>query len=312
MDKPLIPLLAACVLLAGCQLLHKSSAWNAVKSVQPPTEATTGTSREYAERVHRALSEAGVEHKIVTYRYERTMDRVPIVLERTAVIYKDESSPATPWWLTDGDRGPRPVWLPNDTVEKQIAFYVHSRVQLIDEWNFFPGGYRKDAPVNGSERPSAVTRIQPTSSAPKASAESPLFGPAWPLVASEDAPKAAPAAQPIAAPAPQPAPAAPAKRPLLTRILETLHLKRREPEAVAALEPQPAPPVAPAPAPAPAAATSAKPAEKAPAKPAAKPAAKKKSAKRDYAELFRKKHGAKYDSKSASDRKKMERLKEIS
>ena len=91
----------------------------------------------YAEKLHHALQSAHVEHKVVTFKFRY---RSRLLLDRegeeTAVIYRDCSTPANPWWIM-AERLSTPVWLPTQPVASQVAFFL-SRPTAIVKIDEFP------------------------------------------------------------------------------------------------------------------------------------------------------------------------------
>src|SRR5688572_28636460 len=109
MQKPLFLSLAISVALTGCST---SPTWSRVRSVRVDVRDTADPSGVYAEQLSSVLRTAGVEHRVVTYQFRyHTRLREEAVGTRTAVIYRDDSNPANPWWLMD-DRAKNPVWVP--------------------------------------------------------------------------------------------------------------------------------------------------------------------------------------------------------
>src|SRR5215213_2792355 len=112
MQKTNLLSLAACLTLAGCS--QSSSHWNTVRSVRVDTRDAEDASAAYAEHLSGVLKSANVQHKIVTYEYRyRTALREEAVGTRSAVLYRDETNPRNPWWLSD-ERLSKPVWLPGE------------------------------------------------------------------------------------------------------------------------------------------------------------------------------------------------------
>ena len=138
MPRIALPLLVACLALASCSVFKKSNVWDTVIRNRPNLAGAADPSVAYAAHLHRVLTAEGVEHRVVTYQYQyTTLLREEAIGERTAVIYRDNTKPSTPWWITD-DRLSRPVWLPNGTVEKQLNFVCRARASVI-KLRDFPG-----------------------------------------------------------------------------------------------------------------------------------------------------------------------------
>lgn len=100
-----------------------------------------------------------VPHKVVTYNYPyRSKYDGEGTAQRTSVIYRDDASPKYPWWIMD-ERLKRPVWLPSETVQKQVSFFLRRSATVVTLRDYTESGEKMVAPV---ERPRkmAVTRIQ--------------------------------------------------------------------------------------------------------------------------------------------------------
>lgn len=140
MFKAPLVLAIASLALASCSILKKSSVWDAVIRNRPDLSGAADPSAAYAAHMHRVLTAEGVEHRVVTYQFHYvTLLREETVGIRTAVIYRDDASPSSPWWVTD-DRLSRPVWLPNGPVEKQLNFVCRARAEVL-KLRDFPGSH---------------------------------------------------------------------------------------------------------------------------------------------------------------------------
>lgn len=108
----------------GCQMTAPSKTWETVKSVPRTGPGVKDRPGTYAERLHKLLQQAGIEHKIVTFtfRYPTSM-MVDAPTQDTAVIYKDTASPEHPWWLAAESLW-SPMWLPTQSLGRQIDFYL--------------------------------------------------------------------------------------------------------------------------------------------------------------------------------------------
>ena len=341
MQKPLALFVAVCLGLTGCQVFQKSQTWEKVVRVRPgETTKDPDPSTAYAAKLHRALADHGVEHKVVTYQYRYlTHLREEAVGTRTAVIYRDATNSKYPWWLKD-DRLGRPVWLPNGELNKQIAFYIRREAEVLDQKNYSGGGASNKAVLAAAhpaaaprrtlivERRSAVSRIIPVQKAPELVAR--------PVIAKAPAIKPVPAKEPVATKAIAKAPAvkpSPTKEPTPRQaIAKAPVVKPPEPKAPIAKAPAASEPVAPekaitkihfrATAPAPdrtpaneilppppiashSPAPWAAPTELAPGKKSREIAPVNERLK----DLFREKNGTPYDMTSPGDRRKMEKLR---
>jgi hypothetical protein len=118
----------AAILLAGCAA-KTSPTWQSVRAV--PHAGPREAAPAYTNRLHVALRDAGVGHKVVTFKFRY---RSRILLNRegeeTAVLYRDPATPAHPWWLM-AERLGTPVWLPAEPLASQLAFYVRRPVSIV-------------------------------------------------------------------------------------------------------------------------------------------------------------------------------------
>ena len=130
--------LAVALTLTGCGVVRRSPTWATVRSVRVDTRDQVDPSAAYAQQLSATLKSANVQHKVVTYQYRyRTILREEAITTRTAVIYRDDSNPNNPWWLMD-DRQKRPVWLPGEDENRQVAFYL-TRPATVIESTTVPG-----------------------------------------------------------------------------------------------------------------------------------------------------------------------------
>jgi hypothetical protein len=147
MQKPLALSIAACLALTGCALSHKSPTWDKVVRTRIALPPGGDASRVYADGLHHELKAARVEHRVVTYQYRYdTRLREDAVVERTSVIYRDDSNAKYPWWIKD-ERSGRPTWLPNGSVQQQLRFYVGRDVEILDPGKGYGGGGKQVAPI---------------------------------------------------------------------------------------------------------------------------------------------------------------------
>ena len=118
--------------MTGCQSFRTSPIWKKIVHARIDLPRDGDTSKRYASGLHRELTAAGIEHKVVTYQYRyHTRLRDEVTTERTAVIYRDDTKVKYPWWLKDQSSN-RPVWLPNGSVEQQLRFYIGREVQVVE------------------------------------------------------------------------------------------------------------------------------------------------------------------------------------
>ena len=165
--------LATCLALAACTGSKQKTTWQKVRETKPDKlVATADPSETYTNKLHRMLTENKVEHKVVTYQYRyQTRMRDEAVGTQTAVLYKDNSDPRNPWWLVDSRTG-KPVWLPGEDVNKQVAFYMGRKAEVLEQQSFNGGEpgvastmVAKHTPVVPAGEP-AVTRIAKIKTAP--------------------------------------------------------------------------------------------------------------------------------------------------
>ena len=152
MSKTVSLALTACLALTGCQMFRKSPTWTKVVHTRIAVPAEGDISKAYAAGLHRELKADRIAHQVVTYQYRyRSRLRDDATAERTAVIYRDDTNPAYPFWLKD-ETSNRPVWLPNGSAEQQIRFYVGREVQVLDPDPSHGDGKEMSAPhVHGKK-----------------------------------------------------------------------------------------------------------------------------------------------------------------
>jgi len=156
MQKPFALFIAVCFCLTSCQVFEKSEIWENVTHVRPGDSIRDpDPSASYAEKLHRALLEQGVEHIVVTYQYHYfTHQRDEAVETRTAIVYRDNADQNYPWWLKD-DRTSTPIWLPNGELAKQISFYIRRTAQVIEQ-KVYPARGANGKAALGMFRPATV------------------------------------------------------------------------------------------------------------------------------------------------------------
>ncbi len=131
MSKPIFIALSACLCLTGCQLFQKSPAWEKVVHTRIPITPNADVSMNYAQNLRRELHADGIESKVVTYQFRfRAPLRDDETLQRSAVIYRDNTNAKYPWWLKD-ETSNRPVWLPNADIATQVRFYIGHDVEIL-------------------------------------------------------------------------------------------------------------------------------------------------------------------------------------
>lgn len=118
-----IPFLAA-LCLSGCAGTIKSTAWHVAKSTPHAGPGELPHDKTFAKKLHERLQKAGVEHRVVTYKF-RYHSRIFLnrETEETAVVYRDESTRSSPWWIMS-ERLSSPLWLPSSPLKSQVSFYL--------------------------------------------------------------------------------------------------------------------------------------------------------------------------------------------
>jgi hypothetical protein len=119
------------LLFASCHGTQRSRAWEIVRASRHPGPGERNRSATYAGELHKTLEKSGIGHKIVTFKF-RYYSRLTLntVGEETAVIYRDDSNAARPWWLM-ADYLWAPVWLPNQEISSQVAFSVRRPATVV-------------------------------------------------------------------------------------------------------------------------------------------------------------------------------------
>ena len=275
MQKSISLSLAVCLTLTGCSVFKKSKTWEKVTQAKPDVRAEADPSKAYASQLHRDLAKDNVEHKVVTYQYRyKTRLREDAVGVRTAIVYKDNTNPANPWWIMDERLG-KPVWLPNGQLDKQVAFYLRRDAEIVEQHDFTTGEGGSPAiavPAAAPTQGTAIARASRAKQAPNA--------PVTVIARAKSQPARTQPAKPQAAPQAAPEP----------------------PSAVVSIEPLPAPPQERVP--------WIRPARFAPVNSAASSLeVEPLAAPSDVAGLFREKHGTNYDPASHVDREKMQLLR---
>jgi hypothetical protein len=183
-QKSLTIALAAGLAFTGCQGSKQKSTWQKVTETRPDKlVAGEDASQAYIEKLQKVLAEDKVEHKVVTYQYRyETRLRDEAVGTGVAVIYKDNSDPANPWWLMN-DRLRKPVWLPGQDVDKQVTFYLQRTAQVIDQ-QYYPDGQLAPRSMIAKNGKPAAPQAVPTAT---------LVAKAKPAPAPAVAPASAPA-----------------------------------------------------------------------------------------------------------------------
>jgi len=122
--------LAASIFLSGCSVFQRSPTWDLVVRGNTSGRVEEGKGC-YINHLHQLLTGAGVEHKIVAYQYHSlNAYREESIQAGVLIIYRDDTTPHNPWWITDEYRHV-PVWVPNRQVEEQIGFFIQQRAEII-------------------------------------------------------------------------------------------------------------------------------------------------------------------------------------
>ena len=136
MQKLAIVSAATTLLFTGCETPRQSRTWETVKAVRHAGPFVKEPAATYAGELHKTLQNARIDHKVVTFTFRY---RSRILLNRegeeTAVIYRDPSTPALPWWLMS-ERLSSPVWLPTQPVPSQVAFYLRRPATVVKVEDF--------------------------------------------------------------------------------------------------------------------------------------------------------------------------------
>jgi hypothetical protein len=167
---------AAALLLSGCAIFQRSPTWARVVDSRADYEgpADAGGKEGYINHLHQVLSNAGVEHKVVTFLFRyHSVSREESVETATAVIYRDETTPRNPWWVMD-EYHHVPTWLPNGELDTQLGFFMKRKVEIIEvkEYGARTSDFRASAPRQFAQgrKPSRVGITQsasPRSAAPR-------------------------------------------------------------------------------------------------------------------------------------------------
>lgn len=134
MKTPFFIVLAASLALSGCAIFERSPAWDTVVKSRSQYSGDRGsaTNGGYINHLHRVLSDAGIEHKIVTYQFHyRNAYREDSVQTAVAILYRDDTTSRNPWWVMDEYRNV-PVWLPNWELDAQLEFFIHRDVEVLE------------------------------------------------------------------------------------------------------------------------------------------------------------------------------------
>ncbi len=160
--KTILALIIGSALLAAACYSAKTDTWQKVISTPHATGDAKDKSRAYAAGLHSTLLRAGIAHKVVVFQFQYSSKfTLKGSVERTAIIYKDTAEPKNPYWIMD-DHLTCPVWLPNESVERQISFYVRRPTTVVSVTDFPASDDKAVKPLEKSaRRKTAISRIQP-------------------------------------------------------------------------------------------------------------------------------------------------------
>lgn len=153
MMHKIMPLAAGISLLfASCQAPRQSRTWEIVKASRHPGPGEQDPSGVYARELHKTLEKSGIAHKVVTFKF-RYASRLTLnaAAEDTAVIYRDDSNPAQPWWIM-AERLWSPVWVPVQAIDAQISFFVRRPATVVKVEEF------SAAPAENSRKPERASK----------------------------------------------------------------------------------------------------------------------------------------------------------
>jgi hypothetical protein len=146
-------IIVSCIFVAGCAAGRKSVVWQQVIDSPRVSSGKGNASEAYSSALHSTLQKARVPHKVVTYNYPfRSKFDGAGTAQRTSVIYRDASSPEYPWWLMD-ERLTRPVWLPSESVQRQVSFFLRRPAKVVTLREYSVDSGKSVAPVEPLPRP---------------------------------------------------------------------------------------------------------------------------------------------------------------
>lgn len=136
MHQPLFTALTLVALLTGCSAFKKSQTWQQVVDNRADRLAAGAGKSGYPDKLHAVLVAQNVEHKIITYQYRyKTRLREEAVGTGKAVLYRDPATPDSPWWAMDENTG-FPVWVPNESLDRQMSFFLHHNAEILAREDF--------------------------------------------------------------------------------------------------------------------------------------------------------------------------------
>jgi hypothetical protein len=202
MRSPAAILAGTAIILAGCHQAKRSETWRKVVAAPHPAPDTGDVTRAYAAELHKTLLHGRVPHKVVTaeFQYHSEYTRHGTA-RRTVVVYRDQTRRGDGWWLMD-ERLNKPVWLPDQPLERQISFYLGRPATLVDVSDFMGADRGKIIVLpadKAAPRRSGITSTQPVAPiAPKSAPKTaPVKKAAKPGAETKLAPVEKPAVKPV-------------------------------------------------------------------------------------------------------------------
>ncbi|HEX8373417.1 MAG TPA: hypothetical protein VF585_11590 [Chthoniobacterales bacterium] len=162
--------LGSIMLLTSCHVFQRSELQVAVRD----SRKTAATKEASLEAIRETLARRGVEHKMVSFRYEvgarpllppmgsdmSSLGGTPMAFrtprhgtrERQGILFRDESKRKDSWYYIDAETR-RAIWLPDDAVPQQIGFAMRKRIELLRVQEFDRGvtNLAKDAGLISGE-----------------------------------------------------------------------------------------------------------------------------------------------------------------
>ena len=152
MKSPLLIALATLLTLCGCSVFHRSPTWDTVVASRSQYSGSGDGKDGYLNHLHQVLHHAGVAHKLVTYQFRfHNVYREEGVQTATAILYTDDTTPRSPWWVMD-EYHHVPVWLPNWALDAQLEFFIQRPVEIISVKDY-PAGHAPEPRLAKVERP---------------------------------------------------------------------------------------------------------------------------------------------------------------
>jgi hypothetical protein len=97
---------------------------------------------------------------VVTYKFDRAASlNGTEKVERTGVVYFDECNGKQPWWIM-ADTLSKPVWLPNEPLEHQVAFFARGPAQIVEVHDYTTSRDKTVQRVERVKRPVGTSTLQ--------------------------------------------------------------------------------------------------------------------------------------------------------